>query len=289
MLRGDEGGAPSTTPAEPQASRPAATRCAGVVAAIVDIRLVGIESSGPLQRLPSFGELIRLEKRQSLVVIPRPVRRPHRDHARPQRVRIRPGAVLRGAHQRRREEQQRQRDKHRIEPRSARDTDPGGGAPGLEENQRNEQRPPGRRHIQIVVEDQVLFSLGRADDGLGDMAAAISDYRRALDLNPRQLESLNNLGVLYIRSGDSAQAERSLRRALEIDAGSVGTRSNLAVCYLQQRKYADAARELEQLVRATPSEALVYSQLGIAYEGMGRHVDAERALARARQLSPLPE
>ncbi|HEY6320344.1 MAG TPA: tetratricopeptide repeat protein, partial [Thermoanaerobaculia bacterium] len=52
---------------------------------------------------------------------------------------------------------------------------------------------------------------------LGDLAASSRHLERALALNPRSLQALQNSALLRLRLGDLAAARELNRRALEID------------------------------------------------------------------------
>ncbi|MCK7471039.1 MAG: tetratricopeptide repeat protein [Desulfomicrobium escambiense] len=45
---------------------------------------------------------------------------------------------------------------------------------------------------------------------------ALSDYNRAIDLDPESDMAYNNRGFLHLLMGDDRQAERDIRKAIEI-------------------------------------------------------------------------
>ena len=134
-------------------------------------------------------------------------------------------------------------------------------------------------------EPRVFDALGRAQAGAGDREAAISSFRRAIELDPSMFESMNNLGTVYFESGEYSRAAEQFSSALQLNAAAVSPRFNLGMCYARQGRNIDAAREFEQLSRHSVADADVFYQLGLAYEHLGRRADAREnyrlGLARA--------
>ncbi len=59
------------------------------------------------------------------------------------------------------------------------------------------------------------------------MAAAIASFSRALELNSRNINSLNNLAVIHFQAGDTLQTEALLRQAQEIAPNHPDVKQNL--------------------------------------------------------------
>ena len=61
----------------------------------------------------------------------------------------------------------------------------------------------------------------------GKLAEAETHYRRALDLDPNDIRSHNNLGWLLEQRGATADAEKHFRKALAIDPDYPWAHNNL--------------------------------------------------------------
>ncbi len=146
-----------------------------------------------------------------------------------------------------------------------------------------------------------VFSLiGRAQQRLGDAAAAETSFRRALDLDARSLEALLNLGQLLQRTGRAEEGQRLLDRhksvSAEADALSFAEGSSqvegagaanflvLGEARLNQGDFAGAEDAFERAAARDPKEAR--APLGLAMVATARQAH-EAALGFARQAVAL--
>jgi tetratricopeptide (TPR) repeat protein len=134
-------------------------------------------------------------------------------------------------------------------------------------------------------EADVLDSLGRAYDGIGDTSNAVASFKKALAINPEMFQSYNNLGSLYFKNENYELAGANFGEALRVKPTETTSRFNLGLCYSRQRRYSDATRELEQVVSATPNDAEALYELGLAYERMGRKDGAASAFTRGQRVA----
>ena len=56
---------------------------------------------------------------------------------------------------------------------------------------------------------------------------AEDSFRAAIEANPRDTASLNNLGVIQVRQGHIGEAVRTFQRVLEIEPANPDARRNL--------------------------------------------------------------
>jgi tetratricopeptide (TPR) repeat protein len=77
--------------------------------------------------------------------------------------------------------------------------------------------PAARRAAALAPhEPDVLITLGRVFQALGDQASAVKAYYRALELAPEDASAHLQLGVLFLEEQDLSRAEGHLRMALEL-------------------------------------------------------------------------
>lgn len=116
----------------------------------------------------------------------------------------------------------------------------------------------------------------------GELDAAFAHLQAALRSEPRYLNSLNTLGVLYRRAGDLARAEGSLRLLLQHEPGNAHAAANLAALWRAQGRV-DEASALE---RGLPPSPFADYSLGLRLAAAGDWPAALQALERQLRRSP---
>jgi Tfp pilus assembly protein PilF len=105
----------------------------------------------------------------------------------------------------------------------------------------------------------------------GEAEMAIAEYRKALDINPKDPETHLGLAEALRAKGLYSDCERELQEALRLDPTHQDARLALGVTYLQMERWNDAAAEFQRLIDdptfIRPSRALV--NLGWAHYKSG--------------------
>jgi tetratricopeptide (TPR) repeat protein len=122
---------------------------------------------------------------------------------------------------------------------------------------------------QMSDSARVLFEEAARAQQSGDLATAEASYRKFLERQPRSLEALANLGVVYANMGRYDDAIASYRKALEISYLNTAVRMNLALAFYKAGRYADAILEFDSVLKTDPTsynalllKADCYLQLG---------------------------
>jgi Tfp pilus assembly protein PilF len=130
---------------------------------------------------------------------------------------------------------------------------------------------------------------------LGEYPAAESSYERALDLDPRDGDLLNNLAWVYVQQDKKLQqAEDLVRRALELKPENRPYYlDTLGVVLLKLGKTADAISTLREAVDAIPPDrtdalAEAYLHLSEAYTAEGDEARSRDALHQYEKLKKGP-
>ena len=115
---------------------------------------------------------------------------------------------------------------------------------------------------------------------------AISEFRRALELDPRLTDAHLNLGLALAEAGqhDDALAELESAHALAPDDHHV--RHELACLLIDARRYPEAIGHLKQLQRNDPEALHVKIDLGVAYTAQGLFTEAEKVLGDVLDADP---
>ena len=87
----------------------------------------------------------------------------------------------------------------------------------------------------------VWNKLGIAYHHMFALEQARADYVRALSINPRYGEALNNVAAVYYAEKDYKRAEKTYRRALKLIPTSATTYNNLGTAYFADGKFKQGA------------------------------------------------
>src|SRR5215469_11827773 len=85
---------------------------------------------------------------------------------------------------------------------------------------------------------QQIFERAAAQLKAGDYAGAESGFRNVLKSEPRNVEAMGNLGVVYSRTFRYAPAIDTYKQALRLLPQEQGILLNLGLVYLEQDNYA---------------------------------------------------
>jgi tetratricopeptide (TPR) repeat protein len=100
--------------------------------------------------------------------------------------------------------------------------------------------------------ESALFASAVRAQQAGDFATAESEYRKLLAVEPRNVEALANLGVVYVNLGRYDDAVASYKQALEISYLNTPIRMNLGLAYYKAARYTDAIPEFDRVLETSP-------------------------------------
>ncbi|CAH0541185.1 tetratricopeptide repeat protein [Vibrio marisflavi] len=144
------------------------------------------------------------------------------------------------------------------------------------------------------------MGLGVLTDLKGDHLLAQEFYTKSLEINPRSVKTLINIGYSYYMSGDYVKAQRFVVSALEKSPNNEKAQNNLALIYLAKgevkrainvfMRQMDAAEALNNvgyflILQGKPEEAIPYLEQAIDKKPTYYKVaneNLERALAEVR-------
>ncbi|MBV6522326.1 MAG: Photosystem I assembly protein Ycf3 [Gemmatimonadaceae bacterium] len=137
----------------------------------------------------------------------------------------------------------------------------------LADKQRNGGNPSAaitiyRKALEVEPSAAPLhLNLGLAFAQTGDAASAIAEYRRSLELDARQPLALVNLGIALDDGGRAEEAIDAYRRALRMNPRDPLANFNLGNVYLKATDLANAATYYERAIASDPSIALAHLYL----------------------------
>ncbi len=118
----------------------------------------------------------------------------------------------------------------------------------------------------------------------GRLAEAATAYRRLIERDPADYESLNNLGNVHRALGDREAAVAALERAIALRPGLAMLHLNLAGALAEAGRLEASLAAVEQAARLAPDEPPCQIELSRAHARLG---DAPAALAPLRRAAAL--
>jgi len=104
-------------------------------------------------------------------------------------------------------------------------------------------------------------------------------FRRTVQVTKNNYLAYNNLGFYLSNRGEVAEAMENYRKALEINPGYEDAHNNLGYAYANQKKYPEAIAEYERALQIRPNHPEVHNNLGNALGDVGR---VDEAIAHYR-------
>jgi Tfp pilus assembly protein PilF len=120
----------------------------------------------------------------------------------------------------------------------------------------------------------------------GDPDEALSEARRAVELDPQNAFAHRLLGLAAWRAGKLSLAQESLQRAVALSAGDGRASADYAWFMAQERGPRLAEEAAQQAVQADPASSTAWAALGLVQYRLHRRGEAEESLRHALRLDP---
>ena len=133
---------------------------------------------------------------------------------------------------------------------------------------------------------RVRNNLGNAFYRKGLKAEGLSEFKRAVELDPSFPDAHFNLGNAYKDLGLMEEAVKEYEKAVELEPGKLNARNNLGLAYFTVGRYAEAVEQFETILARNPNDFRARNNLGLAYSAMGRLDLAEEEFRAAISIKP---
>jgi serine/threonine protein kinase/Tfp pilus assembly protein PilF len=135
----------------------------------------------------------------------------------------------------------------------------------------------------------VYVTLGRIHNDSGDHDLAMTEFQKALGLDPRNAEAVQGVAYAYESAGRISDAESAYKKAVALRPDSWDAYNTLGLFYYRQHRFSEAIAQLNRAIDLTPDNTLAYNNLAGAYLASARPEDlvlAEKALRRSIAANP---
>lgn len=136
-----------------------------------------------------------------------------------------------------------------------------------------------RRYIKLA---ELQYQAGQA-------AAAASSFQAALDLQPDNIEALQNLSILAVRGGQFDTAQRYIDPLMALSPDDPAGLLASGAIALGQRRFKDASALSDKIIAALPDSTNGYVLKARALDGMGQTREAIAMLEKRAAVAQDPK
>jgi Tfp pilus assembly protein PilF len=130
---------------------------------------------------------------------------------------------------------------------------------------------------------QQYFQLAQANLSEGKNQEAVQNLKKSLEMNPKDADVHNFLGVVYLLLSDFPSAEKELDSALKLNPYLTDAKNSLGAVYMKTGRPEEAVSILEEALKdkTYPSPEKILYNLGTVHLEAKRYADALAAFRRA--------
>ena len=140
---------------------------------------------------------------------------------------------------------------------------------------------------------QLHYNLGKVYSDLQRYPEAIAAYRRALQINPKNIEAQCNVGGMLEQSGEYSQAIAAYRKAIGINPSHPEAHNNLGLILRQLGKFEEALESFKRAIQAQPAglsfmQNLISTMNYMPHMECGEIFNAHQKFGQQLELSSKP-
>lgn len=149
-------------------------------------------------------------------------------------------------------------------------------------------RPTASDETDASRRASVRLELAGAYFSRGQMTTALDEVKKSIAANPNVAAAFNLRGLIYGNLGDHQLAEESFRRAMQLDPKDADVMQNFGWYLCQRDRYAEADVLFSRALAVPQYQESARTLLtqGVCQARGGKPEEAERTLARAYALEP---
>jgi eukaryotic-like serine/threonine-protein kinase len=131
---------------------------------------------------------------------------------------------------------------------------------------------------------RVRLADGLLNQTAGQYEKALEDYRRVLDLEPRNVDAFLGIAGVYDKLDLPDKAVEAYNRAINLDPGYYWPYEVQGVFFYYRGRYPEAAEQFQRVIDRAPGMFKPYSNLGATLMDLGKYDEAEQALMQSLKL-----
>ncbi len=120
----------------------------------------------------------------------------------------------------------------------------------------------------------------------GNIAGAIEEMRKSIDLDPDRWQGYLSLALLQLRDHQTDAAEKSFKKVIALNPSASQARLVLGGYYQSKNRYAEAEQQFEQAIAVDPKNPVLRGALVHLYLAEGKKSEAEQIAMQAKSDLP---
>jgi len=122
-----------------------------------------------------------------------------------------------------------------------------------------------------------------------DYATAISNYSKAIEMSPFEINNYYNRGISYFKSGKEKEAEKDFDKVIIMDPKMSSAYIYRGLCRERLGKYKDALNDYTKALELKPNDAAVHNNIAYLYVSANDESfrDKVKALEHAKKAAEL--
>jgi tetratricopeptide (TPR) repeat protein len=131
---------------------------------------------------------------------------------------------------------------------------------------------------------ETYFKLGVDSSQKGEYKKAVSDYNKAIEINPEFVVAYLDRGFTYSKMGEYEKAMSDYNKAIEINPRYAKAYYNRGFLYRKMGEYDKAISDYTKAIEIDSKYSLAYYNRGNAYYYKGEYENAWEDIKKARSL-----
>lgn len=117
-------------------------------------------------------------------------------------------------------------------------------------------------------------------------AKAKNFYKKALNIDPLNIDAHNNLGIVLKELGKINEAIKSFKEVLKINSKNIYGHYNLGLAYKKIFNHKNAILSFSQVIKIDPNHYSAFNNLGIVFREIGELKKAKECYEKAIKIKP---
>jgi len=126
--------------------------------------------------------------------------------------------------------------------------------------------------------------LGTAFSAQGNLTQAMSEYNKAIDLDPNDVQSHNDRGNIYAEQGNDDKALIDFSKAIELSPNFAEPYYNRGIILSNKGDYSKAIADYDKAIDINPNYADAYNNRAVSYFELKQYDKALENVHNAREL-----